>query len=85
MRATAIRCISEFVPEDEIPERTYVIGAHADHRREDFIFPRTQSRAMRETPWASRGRPLRSWSELIGTGLVLSLASVVLILSTVLI
>jgi|GEM_PF-2031867 len=39
--------------------RAITIAAHADHRREDFIFPRTQSRAMREMVWEQRLPPLR--------------------------
>jgi len=39
--------------------RAITIAAHADHRREDFIFPRTQSRAMREMAWERRLPPLR--------------------------
>jgi len=36
-----------------------VIGAHADYRREDFVFPRTQSLTMREIEWAARIKPMR--------------------------
>ncbi len=43
-----------------------VIGAHADYRRDDFIFPRTQSIAMRGTPWKRRIKRVRSWSEISG-------------------
>ena len=39
--------------------RAITIAAHADHRREDFIFPRTQSRAKREKAWERRQPPLR--------------------------
>jgi hypothetical protein len=35
------------------------IAAHADYRREDFIFPRTQSLAMRDMEWESRLKPIR--------------------------
>lgn len=34
------------------------VAAHADHRREDFVFARTQSRAMREAMWERRLPPL---------------------------
>jgi hypothetical protein len=88
MPALAIRRIPEYEP-DEVPEqneeRAYTIGAHADFRREDFIFPRMQSRQMRETPWGTRARPMKSWSELAGMGLLLGVASFVLVLSTVLV
>jgi len=40
------------------PESVLTIAAHADHRREDFVFPRTQSRAMREARWETRVAPL---------------------------
>ena len=43
-----------------MPEgRAITIAAHADHRRDDFIFPRTQSRALREMVWEQRLPPLR--------------------------
>ena len=41
-----------------VPESVITIAAHADHRREDFVFPRTQSRAMREARWERRLPPL---------------------------
>ncbi len=40
---------------------TQLIGAHADYRREDFIFPRTQSLAMREAEWENRLKPIKPW------------------------
>lgn len=40
------------------PGSVLTIAAHADHRREDFVFPRTQSRAMREARWDRRLPPL---------------------------
>ncbi len=73
--------LPDYEPEyDE--EQSRIIGAHADHRREDFIFPRMQSRAMQETPWLERTQPLRSWSELLGIGLLVGLMSFVVALST---
>ena len=39
-----------------------VIGAHADYRREDFIFPRTQSPQLRDMEWESRLKPLKPWA-----------------------
>jgi len=40
---------------------TGCIGAHADYRREDYIFPRTQSPALRALPWESRLGPIKPW------------------------
>jgi len=34
------------------------IAAHADHRREDFVFPRTQSARTRAMAWERRLPPL---------------------------
>ena len=86
MPALAIRRIPEFEPEEieEIVEqpRSYVIGAHADYSRDDFIFPRMQSRSMRDTPWSGRLKPMRSWSEIAGIGLLFGVASFALVLST---
>jgi hypothetical protein len=39
-----------------------VIGAHADYRREDYVFQRTQSLAMRALEWESRLKPMRPWA-----------------------
>ena len=38
-----------------------VIGAHADYRREDFVFARTQSLEMRAMEWESRLKPIKPW------------------------
>jgi hypothetical protein len=46
------------------------IGAHADYRREDFVFARTQSLAMRAMQWERRLKPIRPW----GSNLVANLA-----------
>jgi hypothetical protein len=40
---------------------TGCIGVHADYRREDYIFPRTQSLAMRALEWESRLKPIKPW------------------------
>ncbi|HKD21159.1 MAG TPA: hypothetical protein VKB71_04065 [Rhizomicrobium sp.] len=88
MPATAIRSrIPEFEPDeideiDEADEPSYIIGAHADYSRDDFIFPRMQSRTMRETPWGARTGRMRSWSELAGIGFLLLLASFAVVVST---
>lgn len=84
MRASAVRRVSEFVQTD-FGEPTYTIGAHADHRREDFVFPRMQSRTMRETPWASRSRPMKSWSEIAVIILAVSAAGLALLLGAALV
>ena len=47
------------------PKAKLLISSHSDYRREDFIFARTQSCAMREMPWANRIRPLRSWDSIL--------------------
>ncbi|HTW33418.1 MAG TPA: hypothetical protein VMD53_02285 [Rhizomicrobium sp.] len=86
MRALAIRRIPEFEPEeieavvDEEP--SFAIGAHADYCREDFIFPRMQSRAMRDTPWGERAKPMKTWSEIAGIGLLFGLASCAIVVGT---
>jgi hypothetical protein len=46
--------------------RPRVISAHADYRRSDFIFPRTQSDALRTVPWGRRIKPMRTWAEIYG-------------------
>jgi hypothetical protein len=45
-------------------------GVHADYRRDDYVFPRTQSLAMRELRWEERMRPLKHW----GSNLIANLA-----------
>ncbi len=42
-----------------------VLSAHADYRREDYYFPRTQSRAMAARDWEKSPRPLHTWSEVL--------------------
>lgn len=49
--------------------RPPVAGVHADYRRDDYIFPRTQSLQMREMKW-ERTKPLKHW----GSNLVANLA-----------
>ncbi len=44
----------------------HIISAHADYRRTDFVFARTQSHTMRDTPWGRRLKPIRPWGELSG-------------------
>jgi hypothetical protein len=87
MPALAILRIPEYEPEEieedvVVEEPSFAIGAHADYCREDFIFPRMQSRAMRETPWGDRAKPMKTWSEIAGIGLLFGLASCALVVST---
>ncbi|HEY4943410.1 MAG TPA: hypothetical protein VII56_18415 [Rhizomicrobium sp.] len=56
----------------------HIISAHADHRRADFVFARTQSPMLREAPWERRLKPLRTWSE-IGAYGAAALAATVLV------
>lgn len=84
MRASAVRRLSEFVQAD-FGEASYTIGAHADHRREDFVFPRMQSRTMRGIPWASRSRPMKSWGEIAVIAVGLSAAGCALLLTVTLV
>jgi hypothetical protein len=87
MAVLAIRRIPAYEPveiEEKIEERPVaVIGAHADYCRDDFIFPRMQSRTMRETPWAKREKRLKSWGEIAVVGIIFGLASCVLVVGTV--
>ena len=46
-----------------------LISSHADYRREHFMFPRTQSSALRDRPWEHRAKPLQSWDRLFYNGL----------------
>lgn len=41
-----------------------IIASHADHRRSDFIFNRTQSLSMKSAQWENRIRPMRTWGEI---------------------
>lgn len=57
-------------PAIRIPRR--IISAHADYRRSDFVFQRTQSPSLRDAPWDRRLKPLRTWGEIgaYGSGIV---------------
>ncbi|HEY0107241.1 MAG TPA: hypothetical protein VGB91_14260 [Rhizomicrobium sp.] len=62
--------------------RASTIGAHADFRRTDFIFARTQSHTTRDLPWACRAKPLRCWCEIVTYGaaaFVAAIAALVLV------
>ena len=45
-----------------------IISRHADYRRDDFVFQRTQSCSMRDMPWENRTPRLQSWDRLIYSG-----------------
>jgi hypothetical protein len=63
-------------PEEDFSESRTILrnrrqyaGVHADYRREDYVFARTQSPQMREMTW-ERARPLKHW----GSNLLANLA-----------
>lgn len=47
------------------PRAKTIISRYADYRRDDFMFPRTQSSVMRDAPWEHRLKPLQSWDRLV--------------------
>jgi hypothetical protein len=49
------------------------IAAHADYRREDFVFPRTQSLKMRGLKWENRLPPMKPWGSNLVANLALSI------------
>jgi hypothetical protein len=55
------------------PNDIRVIGAHADYRREDFIFARTQSQQLREMEWETRLKPLKPWMPNFAANLALAI------------
>lgn len=59
IRAETIRLRNESRPNGVREHDVQCIAAHADYRREDFIFSRTQSLTMREMEWESRLKPIR--------------------------
>ena len=85
MSASAMRFQDELFDDASIEdlEQRPIVGAHADYRPEDFIFRRTQSRAMQETPWGPRLSPMRSWSELAGMGLTTAVVGAAIVIGTV--
>lgn len=56
-----IRIGKKQAEQDPFDDEAKVIGAHADYRREDFVFARTQSLEMRDLAWESRLKPLKPW------------------------
>ena len=55
-----------------------MLSSHADYRREDYVFARTQSRQTSALAWEGRARPLHSWSEILYPALGLAGAAVAL-------
>ena len=47
------------------PQGKIIISSHADYRREDFVFARTQSVSSRNLPWDHSTPPLRSWDRIV--------------------
>jgi sarcosine oxidase delta subunit len=41
------------------------ISAHADYRRDDYMFSRAQSRALSQREWEHPTPALRSWSSVL--------------------
>jgi hypothetical protein len=41
-------------------------GAHADYRRSDYYFDRTQSAQFRDLPWEHRRNQREAWTKLAG-------------------
>ena len=60
------------------------ISAHANVRRDDFVFARTQSSATRDAPWEHRLKPLKSWSE-IGSYCGVALAAATVLTTTLIV
>jgi len=56
--------------------RTRLIGAHADYRRTDFMFARSQSNVMRDVPWEHRLKPPRPWGEITGYAAAICAATI---------
>lgn len=55
-----------------------LLSAHADYRREDYVFARTQSRHTSALAWERRAEPLHAWSEILYPALGLAGAAVAL-------
>jgi hypothetical protein len=55
---------------------TRFIASHAEYRRSDFIFNRTQSLEMKSARWESRIKPMRTWGEIGTYGGVAFLATI---------
>lgn len=77
MQMTKVRESREISPANDLTGRRPKVqigaryaGAHADYRREHYIFPRSQSPEMREQEWEDRVPPLKHW----GSNIVANLA-----------
>ena len=55
-----------------------VLSAHADYRREDYVFARTQSRQTGAAEWEGRLPRLHSWSEILYPAVGLTAAAMTL-------
>ena len=53
-----------------LAKQPFHAGVHADYRRDDYVFPRTQSLEMRAMSWEDRMPPLKHW----GSNLIANLA-----------
>jgi hypothetical protein len=51
-----------------------IIASHADYRRSDFVFNRTQSLEMKNAQWETRIRPMKTWGEIGGYAGITTLA-----------
>ena len=75
-RSNAVRIVRNDFDEDfneissQLRKAPRFAGVHADYRRDDYVFPRTQSLAMRELKWEERMQPLKRW----GSNLIANLA-----------
>jgi hypothetical protein len=56
-------------PRTMLRNRPQYAGVHADYRREDYVFARTQSPQMQEMAW-ERAAPLKHW----GSNMIANLA-----------
>jgi len=77
MQMTKVRESREISPANDLTGRKLKVrvgvqyaGAHADYRREDYVFARAQSPEMRQQEWEDRVPPLKHW----GSNLVANLA-----------
>jgi hypothetical protein len=75
-RSNAVRIVRDDFDEDfkkfpaQLRNAPAYAGVHADYRRDDYVFPRTQSLGMRELKWDERMQPLKHW----GSNLIANLA-----------
>lgn len=61
------------------PKAKNLISSHANYRREDFMFPRTQSCALRDRPWEHRSQPLKSWDRLVYGGILVAAVAIAML------